>query len=259
MSDVYSQILTTIETSKYYSPVNELIGKYYPGATKDVKCGLYVNSFDRFMMVDSTDLWVMFDAAKILSSKFQCSVYVLHDPLDINNNNCLLYSIKSKQAHLATELLPSVVVDDTEIFKVGPPKDYTDYQAFSRLVQQQEFCLFVLRCCYAIKCMDSKYNLKDMKQYGNYFPDRDVRWEFDHMHESDIKFEDNYLLPSIEQILYKERNISDSLESITTVFNYARDTDVDAQKEHLKRTLTIPLRDYKLKFFELVGHKMVAV
>lgn len=70
---------------------------YY--STEHRKYGLYVKSFDRFVLVDNKDIWVMLQTAEILSSKIASVVYLLpYEQTDINNLNCCSYRLTNKKS-----------------------------------------------------------------------------------------------------------------------------------------------------------------
>lgn len=69
--------------------------------------GIYSVGFDRFILLDDKDIWIMLECAELLSSKISTVVYIIpKDEPELSSNNCHEFSlIDSRSQKTATTAL----------------------------------------------------------------------------------------------------------------------------------------------------------
>ena len=97
------------------------------------KNAIFAPGIDRFILIDEYDFWTTLQIAEILSSKLPTVAYILQpNPPDINNTNCINYTIYNKTTqNLGTSPivggrqhpLLKVLNDIDSIVDVGIPED----------------------------------------------------------------------------------------------------------------------------------------
>lgn len=145
------EIFKTILNSKWAKSYNGEVQSFFP-AFCPIRYGLYSSALDRFIAVDYLDLWSMRTTAQILSSKFISTVCIfsMEEP-PFKLHDCMLWTLTDKSAVLPTKQTPSLhrVLNKNELMYAGISPDFSaDPQ---KLVEEQEFILFVLRSVVALR------------------------------------------------------------------------------------------------------------
>jgi hypothetical protein len=192
--------------------------RFYP-ASKDA-ANLYVlfsPVFDRFLVVDNLDPWIVVETGRILSSKVLTVAYVLEQS-ELNNDNCLLHGTEHKRgenmygASSVNSLKQSVSMTEfgrNNVVHKGWPSDFSDVDRRQALEKLQEYSIFVLECLHAITIATN---------YRNVFPESDYLNEFfEGQCPEDYKVEHN-TLKEIKNILYHSQSKEQALVSIDSVW-----------------------------------------
>jgi hypothetical protein len=172
--------------------------------------------FDRFLIVDNLDPWIVVETGRILSSKVLTVAYVLEQS-ELNNFNCLFYSTEHKRgenmygASSVNSLKQSVSMTEfgkNNVVYKGWPRDFVDSRK-SALESLQEYAEFVLQCLHSITIATN---------YRNLFPETEYLDEFfEGQCPDEYKLKQN-LSKEIKNILYHSQNKEEALAAINSVW-----------------------------------------
>lgn len=235
----------------WLKPLEGIVPAYYPLYFKKINGhAIYLPGVDRFLLADTFDPWITLEVAEILSSKVPTQVILLGEGIPgLSNLTVLEHTIRDKTGlviHGANILVarqtPLVrkIQGEGSIINVGWSDDYASPEKRSILLKLQEYGLFCLRICHALKITESMNNIVPHKKYiEDYFPgmvpqDFTVpidQTEFPHGLGREIK-----------QILYMADSVTDALTQI--------------EKAWLEYSQAIPrIRE---TFYKIVGIEMPA-
>ena len=140
--------------------MSEHLKNYYPSIDSRTDYALYVPGLDIFLIIDHSNLYVMDQLAKVLSSKILTAIIILsHNKKipnipNINNQNCHLFSLfhtKFFYGELSVadyNYSPAVVtLQDTKIVKKNNNFNEGEKNIIKRI---QEYASFCLQCLHAI-------------------------------------------------------------------------------------------------------------
>jgi hypothetical protein len=196
---------------------------YPPSWNKKNSYAIFSPGIDRFLIVDNYDLWILYEAGKVLSSKVSTMVYILDKitPDDMNNETCINFTTKHKKSekgyggpmimsHRQSASLSKIPKD--MIIDAGWPEDFADGARKEILIKLQEYALFSLRTIYAITLSVN---------FRNFFPEKEYLDVFFHnQYPQDLKiYYDNSsadcgIINLIKTILYESDSTEAALESI---------------------------------------------
>lgn len=141
----------TFDGSRFYSP--------------DANYLIYSVGVDRFIMSDRSDLWTTLETAKILSSKIPLTLIALTNcSIDINNENCLFYTVAEKTGWKMSEnACPELgaVSGNDAVEEAGIALDFKDSISAEWLVNLQNYAFFCQKMLHAIKIADAETNSDD--------------------------------------------------------------------------------------------------
>jgi hypothetical protein len=187
--------------------------RFYP-ASKDAP-NLYVlfsPVFDRFLIVDNLDPWIVFEAARILSSKVLTVAYVLEQS-ELTNFNCLFYGTVHKRgenmygASSVNSLKQSASMIEfgkNKIVYKGWPSDFVNERK-QALETLQDYAEFVLQCLHSITIETNYRNVFPDTQYLNDFFKDACPEEFKTQHN---------MIEIVKNILYHSTPKTQALELI---------------------------------------------
>jgi len=201
--------------------MNRPWAEYYP-ANKNTpnRYALFSPVFDRFLLVDNLDPWLLFETGKLLSSKVLTVTYILKAD-QITNNNCLCFGTQHKRnemlygASSLTSIKQSASMSflkSNEIIEKGWSTEYEQEDRKQALKNLQEYALFVLQCTHAITIAESYRNLwPDAKYLDAFFADT-----------SPAEFRTRYdtttapkgMMNKIKNILYHANTLTEATEQI---------------------------------------------
>ena len=214
---------------RYFS--NALERQYYNSDGTRKKNAIYCQQIDRYILVDEYDLWITMKTAQILSSKLATTVYQLpNDTEDMNNTNCMNYSIFNKTlykrknvADLIQNQTPTLKKLKTEnISKVGVPEDYKSEEGWEQLQKLKDYVNFVNKNVYAIEFSKAK-NWKDNKVIANMFYPQE--WNEAISSYEDKTVSGKSVFNEITNILYFSDNVTEARMKMADAFENALDNN----------------------------------
>ena len=145
---------------------NQFYSKYYidPSGSRR-KYGIYCHSFDRWLLIDNYDVSATLETGQLLSSKVANIIYALpNNILDMNNNNCLDYTIFDKTGYVRGKF-PDVIKGQTPLVKIvdhpaqiylqGVPEDFKEADALNKLKELKQYAEFVHNYVYVLKFLNA--------------------------------------------------------------------------------------------------------
>lgn len=200
---------------------------YYPLNFKKVNGHMiYSPGIDRFILVDHFDTWVILEVAEILSSKLPTQVVLLGDETPIiNNDTCIEFTIKDKTNMsiyganiLVARQTPSMrkVRGAGVVYRAGWPIDYLREDRKAALIRLQEYALFCLRICHAVKITDALINLVPHKSYLDTYMPGMVPDKF--KVPADQTTAPDGIVSTVKQILYQSDTVEEALVHIENMF-----------------------------------------
>jgi hypothetical protein len=227
--------LSLILDSRWAKPYNSNVLEFYQKNSYEsypVKYGLYSYNLDRFLIVDSLDLWAISETAQILSSKLALvvCVFTVPPPNDFKIENCLCWDLSEKEFALPIKQTPTIALIKSEnsINKLGPPVDFKNQLA--KLVLDQEFALFTLKSIVAARLTqlffnhNTEINNVDQSYYLKFFSDEKNNLLGYAAHD---KTEwQNVFAGNIYSILYKSQSIKEALMGFTNLIPTNFDSDL---------------------------------
>jgi len=194
-----------------------------------VKYLIYSPGIDRFLLIDTMDLWTTLETAKMLSSKIPVSIIALTNcSAPITMKNCLLWTISEKTGYKQTEnqapLIGSVSGED-QVEELGLALDYKDDISAPYIIKLQNYALFCQKILYAIKIADAETNSDDAEYYKELF-EVDIR-KLLQVRADHTRVPQGVLLWT-KRILYMSNDIDEAMEKLQRLWNpnVARDTDI---------------------------------
>jgi hypothetical protein len=233
-------------TDRPWAQVNAGLHKEYYSQGRVNGNVIFSPGIDRFILVDTYDIWTVFETAKLLTSKIPTQVYVLgkntgpSDPF--TNATCINYTfadksnmkvmgssiITARQTPLITKInAANAIVDE------GYPMDYDHAEGRALINKLQDYSRFCLRALYAAKFADACNNVKPATEFFDYFnPElgRVIRNSPDHT------YSEYGMLRTIKAILYHADTVDIALSQIEQAMQDAPDQ---------------PL--FRNKFYEILG------
>jgi hypothetical protein len=201
--------------------MNRPWAEYYP-ANKNApnRYALFSPVFDRFLLVDNLDPWLLFETGKLLSSKVLTVTYILKAD-QLTNNNCLYFGTQHKRnemlygASSLTSIKQSASMSflkSNEIVEKGWSTEYEQEDRKQALKNLQEYALFVLQCIHAITIAESYRNLwPDAKYLDAFFADTSPA-EF--RTQYDTTTAPKGMMNEIKNILYHANALTEATEQI---------------------------------------------
>jgi len=207
---------------------------------------IFSPGIDRFILVDTYDVWTVLETAKLLTSKIPTQVYVLGKNTGPNatftNATCINYTFADKSnmkvmgssiiTARQTPLLAKINTVDA-IVDEGYPTDYDSAEGRAMIAKLQDYARFCLRALYAAKFADACNNVKPATEFLDYFnPElgKIIRNSPDHT------YSEYGMLRTIRTILYHADTVDIALSQIEQAMQDAPDQ---------------PL--YRTKFYEILG------
>lgn len=247
---------------------NDTVSQFYPAsANAKNHYALFSPPLDRFLIVDNLDPWIMFEAAKIISSKIIVVCYILNDNVvsDMTNDNCLLHGTVHKKGEntYGSSLMSSVKQPacmthfNSEIIQLGWPSEFTTDARKEIVLKMQEYSLFVLRCLHALTISDA---------YRNIFPES--KYLHDYMSNSSPKklqvCFDSTIAPKgmasvIKSILYHSNSVDEALEEIRLAWEKYSKNDISGFREKFYECLGIPMPKMAVSLKEIANNVTVWV
>ncbi len=137
-------------------------GNYYG---PDANYLIYSVGVDRFILSDKYDLWTTLENAKLLSSKIPLTLIALTNcSIDINNENCLFYTVSEKTGWKMSEnACPELgaVSGNDAVEEAGIALDFKDPISAKWLVNLQNYAFFQQKVLHAIRIADAETNSDD--------------------------------------------------------------------------------------------------
>lgn len=187
---------------------------------KNRNYGIYCQNFDRWLLIDNTDFWIVLETAKALSSKIATTVYVLPD-CELTNENCMDYMLIDKTADkrgaaadLITSQLPTLKIlkNHNNIAYAGTPEDYKTSEGEHALKTLKEYAMFVHKYVAVTMLCNIFVNYHDNKSFSKeYIPEE---WVDSIASYGDRTNFDGGILTEIRRILYMSNTL---LEAKTTI------------------------------------------
>jgi len=220
---------------------------------------IYSPGIDRIIAVDSFDPFTAVESAQILSSKLPLLVGVLTkaDDMDINNENCLEYTVKEKNAMVGFSSI--LVSRQTPIFKriqggiqrVGPSVEYNEGDRKEVLLQLHEYAKFVIQAWHAVKVLDLIFNIYPLGVYADDYFDNSIPPEFKTPYDNTNIPTETGVKQEMKKILYRANTPAEALQQIEDL--WATVPDAVLFRNAFYQVLDIPLPD-RLKDITYTGN-----
>ena len=140
---------------------------------------IFSPGIDRFLIIDNYDPWMLYETAKVLSSKVSTMVYILDKVTpDMTNATCINFTTKHKKSekgyggpmimsHRQSASLSKIPRD--MIVETGWPVDFIKEDRKEIILKLQEYALFSLRVIYAVTLSVNFRNFFPEKEYLDTF------------------------------------------------------------------------------------------
>lgn len=136
-----------------------MLSTYYPGTNWCTYYGLYAPAIERFLLIDTHNLFCFFQTAQVLSSKINTVVLILNGDKkvpNITNENCLQFTLnhskfQSEISGVNAKQSPTVsfLHSDSKIFKTSFPVDFEKKDRKEKLLELQTYANFVNLCIHS--------------------------------------------------------------------------------------------------------------
>lgn len=252
----------------WMDPNDKKLHKFYPAScTAKNHYVLFSPPLDRFLIVDNLDPWIMFETAKILSSKIILVCYILNDTVvsDMTNENCLLHGTVHKKGEntYGSSLMSSVKQPAcmthfrSEVVEKGWPTEFADGTRKETILKMQEYALFALRCLHAIIISDSYRNIfPESKYLHDYLGDCSPK-------ELQVCFDSTTapegMVSVVKSILYHSNSVEEALEEIKLAWIKYSKNDISGYREMFYDTLGIPIPEMGISLKEIADNVTVWV
>lgn len=220
---------------------------------------IYSPGIDRIIAVDSYDPFTAVECAQILSSKLPLLVGVLtkNDDMEINNFNCLEYTVKEKNAMAGSSSI--LVSRQTPLFKriqggivkVGPTVEYAEGERKEVLLQLHEYAKFVLQAWHAVKVLDLIFNIYPLGVYADDYFDNSIPAEFKTPYDNTNIPTETGVKQEMKKILYRATSPADALQQIEDLWAIVPDAVLFRNAWY--QVLELPLPD-RLKDITYTGN-----
>lgn len=181
------------------------------------KYGIYAPGLDRFLLIDSNDMWVTLQTAELISSKIPTVAYILNDLAQgITDENCINYSILNKTNQRICDIsitvaqqLPKLILleDDGLIESAGLPEDFTSNEKKAALENLQAYTRYVHRLSYIINLQEAIGNHFDKRTFSEkYLP---LEWRENLYLAGDRANKETGIFKKLRQVIYLSPSIDD--------------------------------------------------
>lgn len=187
---------------------------------------IFSPGIDRFLIIDNYDPWMLYETAKVLSSKVSTMVYILDKVTpDMTNATCINFTTRHKKSekgyggpmimsHRQSASLSKIPRD--MIVEAGWPVDFIKEDRKEIILKLQEYALFSLRVIYSVTLSVN---------FRNFFPEKEYLDTFFHnQYPEDLKiYHDNSsaeqgMINVIKTILYEFDSVENALAEIHTAW-----------------------------------------
>lgn len=199
------------------------------------KIGIFAPGIDRFILIDSNDIWITLQTAEILSSKLPTMVYILSkDSEEITNTNCHEYTILNKtQQKVGSSNIVSgrqnpclrFLYGQEGLIHSGIPEDYKEEPNKGMLENLKQYASYVHKRSYALSFADSFYNFANTAHFINknisdsWIENISIKYDLS-KHSKGILFEVKNILYTANDLLEAEEQITDLWLSADNNQNY---------------------------------------
>jgi hypothetical protein len=177
--------------------------------------GIYSVGFDRFVLVDNKDVWMMLEAAEILSSKISTVVYIIpYDASELTSSNCTEFSLldKRSQKTATTPLLFSALTPSLRTL-LDNSLTRTESTVPAEVV---EYSKFVYLHCFALNFTEAIAKYDENAKFSKKYLDKD--W-IKTLSINDTRDNlDGGLYFQIRKILYLSNSITEAEEKINSLW-----------------------------------------
>ena len=168
---------------------------------------IYLNDSERIIALEK-DLWVALESAKLLSSKLSLCICDIGNT-KLTNDTCIHWTILAPELPTSIQYPRLVPIRNLKLKNVGFPVG-ADIDTF---VEDQQFCLLVLKIVLSAKMTDAELNSGDRKYFQSLVDTTDVSTSSD---DSGIP---GGFMHTIEKILYLNSDIHNVLFRIELMFD----------------------------------------
>jgi hypothetical protein len=203
------------------------------------RSAIYSMGIDRVFFVSDFDLWITHQTAKLLYHKLLLHVFLFtEEVVSIDNSNCFNWTRVEKE---------DFVDPQTPTVKIVNFKDSLSEKGFpancpltlEQLRKDQEFALFVLHACYAMRLTDAILNQGDSQFYLKFFPNIEKKINFNYY--ADPTHWPGGFVQVIERVLFQ----SNSIEELKSKFKQLLPLN--------NQNVSPALLNYSVIFFKLLG------
>jgi len=199
---------------------------YRDGAGARKRYGIFSPGIDRFLLVDYEDIWATLQTAEILSAKLPTMVFIL-SPVskDINNDNCLEYTIFNK-TKIRVSNSPMVVsrqhpdvnflTEKDLITYAGISEDYNTSEGQAMLQQLKDYANFVHDMVCALNITEIVYNSREVANFSSSYLKKSWANQFTTI--ADRSSLENGIFAELRHILYMSSTIKEAEERIVDVW-----------------------------------------
>lgn len=194
---------------------------------------------NRFLLVDTYDPWIVYETAKVLSSKISTIVYILdQETPSFTNEDCLYYTTLHKKLekgfgspNITTQRQTPAIskIPKGMIVKTGWSPDYIKKDRKDALMRMQEYAKFCLRCVYAITLSVN---------HRIYFPEKEYleifckgQYPGDLLLTNDTTTAPDGMISLIKTILYEAESIEIALSKIHDAWRKYSQADVSGTRQ----------------------------
>jgi hypothetical protein len=203
------------------------------------KSAVYSLGIDRFIFVSEFDPWSVLRTAKLLYHKLPLQVFVFTEKSPpIDNSNCFQWTIVNKGTLSNAETPTLKIVDfQKDVVDKGLPNHCP--LTLEELRKDQEFAVFILRACHALRLTDAILNNGDYQFYLKFFPD--IKKQIQFSYYDDPTHWPGGFVQVIEGVLFH----SNSIEEVKLKLEQLLPMD--------ERKAASTLLNYSAIFFKLLG------
>jgi hypothetical protein len=191
--------------------MNSYIENFYRSNNKR-KYSLYTPGYNRFLLVDDLDIWMLFETANIVSSKISTIVYMLpYEETDISNDNCLNYEITNLSSQKIAGT-PLIFASQTPLIKsiFGDNVIKKNNEHLDILNDAKKYVDFVHLHSYALNYTEFFTNYENNYNFSKKYLDEELLDTFRPTHERSTLKQGIFF--NIRKILY----LSDSIDEAET-------------------------------------------
>jgi len=177
--------------------------------------GIYLNNISRFLLI-SNDLWMLMHTANLLSSKFTLCVCLISKEIQIDNTNCLTWTLEDPSMAATDRQIPRLRIINDKLKDTGvilENEEWLSNQGLSTLklaTEYQDFAKFVLAVSQASRMTDALLNSNNQQYFLNLLDStEDI---------TSLRDETNLpggFLHSIDKILYLANSKEDALQKMS--------------------------------------------